>query len=198
MIDKRIMIEPQKCYQHRRGSNQSDRKEIIMADSNLTAQRLREVLSYNQETGVFTRNIATSNRVRKGVAAGRNNGNGYLRTSIDGYSYYAHRLAWFYKHGEWPKNHIDHIDGNRRNNAITNLRCVTHAQNHQNLGVRSTNKSGMTGVSWHAKAMKWNANIWKNGKRIYLGLFESVEDAASAYKRAKLNLHEIQPTLRNA
>lgn len=113
-----------------------------------TLERVRELLSYDPETGVLIRLITTSNRVPKGTVAGRNNGNGYLRIMMDGYTDYAHRIAWFHFYGEWPEYEIDHRDGDGTNNRISNLREATPTQNRQNLSLRSTNKSGMTGVSW--------------------------------------------------
>jgi hypothetical protein len=103
-----------------------------------------------------------------------------------------------YVHGRWPEFHIDHIDGDGKNNAIRNLRQVTHYENHQNLSLRATNKSGCTGVSWHSQVHKWTANIWLMGKRHYLGCFDTIESARDAYCAAKKDMHKVNPVLRDA
>jgi len=163
----------------------------------ITPERLRELLSYDPETGVFIRLITTSNRAPRGSVAGRNNGNGYLRMMLDGQTYYAHWLAWFYVYGTWPDNEIDHRDGDGTNNRIDNLRQATHAQNGQNQPLRITNKSGMPGVSWSKLHSQWEAYIWVNLKKKYLGLFDDVKDAGEAYLNAKQNLHSFQPVPRD-
>lgn len=162
----------------------------------ITLERLKELLDYNPETGIFIRRITTSNRSPKGTKAGRNNGNGYLRIMIDSYTDYAHRLAWFYVNGELPKGEIDHIDGNPRNNRIANLREATPAQNSQNTSLRKTNKSGATGVSWLNSYQKWEAYICVNYKKIGLGYFDDLQEARNAYLKAKRELHSFQPTPR--
>jgi len=98
-----------------------------------------------------------------------------------GRSYYAHRLAWFYVNGEWPIT-IDHIDGNRGNNSIENLRSCTQIDNNQNThGPSSRSKTQILGVSWHKKAKKWQAHICIYKERKYLGLFDNVFEAQKAY-----------------
>lgn len=169
-----------------------------MKAETITLERLRELLSYDPETGIFIRRITTSSRSLKGSKAGRNNGNGYLRMMIDGYTDYAHRFAWFYVYGKWPEYEIDHIDGNGRNNRISNLRDAPHAQNSQNLSTRSTNKSGMIGVSWMKSYQKWEAYIWVNYKKKNLGYFDDLQEAGAAYLNAKQELHRFQPTPRGA
>lgn len=95
--------------------------------------RLLELLSYDLQTGVFTARVGRSWRVRTGsVVGGTSHQSGYRLIRIDYESYLAHRLAWFYVHGEWPSGEVDHIDGDTDNNAIRNLRVVTHQQNRWN------------------------------------------------------------------
>jgi hypothetical protein len=170
----------------------------MMKNERVSLERLRQLLDYDPETGIFTRRITTSSRALKGTKAGRNNGNGYLRIMIDGYTDYAHRLAWFHFYGEWPEFEIDHIDGNGKNNRILNLRDGTHAENFQNLSIRNTNKSGRTGVSWSKLHSKWEAYIWVNSKKKHLGLFDDLNEAGGAYLKAKQELHHFQPTPRGA
>lgn len=169
-----------------------------MTEANLTLDRLKEVLSYDPETGVFKWLKPTSNRVRVGSEAGNDNGVGYLRISVDGRTYYAHRLAWMYLHGALPDQEIDHTDGNPKNNAASNLRHAAHAENSQNQKLRSTNTSGRHGVSWSKPHGKWAAYIMKDGRKRHLGLFEGLDAAGSAYLRAKSVMHSFQPVPRDA
>lgn len=163
----------------------------------LTAARLREVLSYSSETGLFTWLSPTSNRVRRGEVAGRKNGNGYIRISVDGRSYYAHRLAWLHEKGSFPPSELDHSDGNRSNNRLANLRPATHGQNGQNQPLRVTNTSGKHGVSWSRTRRKWAAYIWAMGAKKHLGLFSEKAAAAAAYLEAKSRMHQFQPVPRD-
>lgn len=169
-----------------------------MKDEIITIERLHELLSYDPETGIFIWKSRTSNRVFVGARAGRDNGNGYRRIAIDGVSYYEHQLAWLYVYGTWPGNEVDHRDGNGFNNRISNLRHGTHAENSQNLSLRNTNKSGMTGVSWSKPHSKWSAYICVNYKKKHLGLFDDLREAGAAYLNAKRELHRFQPIPRDA
>jgi hypothetical protein len=151
----------------------------------LTAERLREVVSYNQETGVFMRRS-------NGAVAGTRKDNGYLHFCVDTKKYGAHRLAWLYVRGEWPIGDIDHIDGNRANNAIKNLRDVDRSTNLENQRqAKSHNKStGVLGAYLHKQTGKFMSRIQVRGKGKYLGLFDTVEEAHHAYVEAKRQLHE--------
>lgn len=160
-----------------------------MAKNDLTAQRLRELLHYDPETGVFTRRVSTSSNAKAGAVAGSNDGKGYLRIWIDSCPYLAHRLAWVYVHGVQPTNHIDHIDGNPANNRIENLRDVSIGVNQQNRHTaQKNNKLGILGVKRHGK--KFLAQITVDGKRRSIGTFPSYEQAHSAYLIAKRQFHE--------
>lgn len=159
----------------------------------LTQERLKELLSYDPETGVFVWLISTGNRALKGSIVGTDHGNGYRKITIDQQTYYSHRLAWFYTHGKWPEYEIDHRDLNRSNNRLLNIRRATPIQNRQNLRIRSNNKSGKIGVSWAKNCKKWEAYIWKNYKKIGLGYFDDLEEAGKAYLTAKRELHTFQP-----
>lgn len=168
-----------------------------MTKHHLSLARLREVLSYAPESGQFTWVKPTSNRVRAGSPAGVKSGHGYLRVSIDGVNYYAHRLAWMWLHGEMPSREIDHRDGNRSNNRPENLRQAEHRENAQNQKLRSTNKSGFHGVSWSEPHSKWVACIHVNGKKRHLGLFLDPTAASRAYLAAKSKVHTFQPVPRD-
>ena len=157
----------------------------------LTAQRLRELLDYDQETGRFTWKVRTSNRIQVGDQAGTRHGSGYLKIGVDGREYLAHRLAWLYVVGVLPRQQIDHRDGVRTNNMISNLRDVSNAVNGQNRRMpRLNSKSGVLGVSWDKARGKWVAIIQKNGRQINLGRFDSVDAAQCVYLDAKRRLHE--------
>lgn len=149
-----------------------------------TKKELQEVLSYEPDTGVFMWSKKRRG-IKTGLQLGTDNGFGYLRITVFGKSYYSHRLAWFYVHGVWP-NQIDHINGNKSDNRIVNLRSVNIQQNAQNkTKAQKNNDSKILGVSWHKKAKKWQAHICIYKQRKYLGLFECVKDAEKAYKNEK-------------
>lgn len=157
--------------------------------SDLTSERLREVLGYDPETGVFTRRIARSWAARAGVVAGCVDGHGYTSIKIDGRIYGAHRLAWFWVHGVWPAKKIDHINGDRADNRICNLRDVPTSTNCQNQRrAQSHNKTGFLGVS--PDRGRFRAAIWLDGKNLHLGMFDTPEQAHDAYLNAKRRLHD--------
>lgn len=160
-----------------------------MANSILTLVRLQELLRYDSETGGFTWLIATGRRAKAGDNAGGKPNNGYLRIRIDTHLYKAHRLAWFYVHGFWPVNQIDHVDGNRANNCIYNLRDVTNSVNQQNRKAAQTNnKSGFLGVI--ADKYGWCAGIRFNGKQTHIGTYKTPELAHEKYLAVKRCIHE--------
>jgi hypothetical protein len=148
----------------------------------LTAERLREHLDYDLETGLFRRKKSIANSVQIGeVAGGINSSDGYRCIRVDGKRYKAHRLAWLYVHGCWPKE-IDHINGKRDDNRIANLREVTRRENGQN---RSEHRDGkLVGASYSKQDKKWTAQIWVHRKKRHLGYFETEEDAHNAYLMA--------------
>ena len=138
----------------------------------LTQEELKKHLSYNPETGLFTwLNI----RKMKGKIAG-SNCHQYIRINIRGKKYLAHRLAWLYMTGNWPKNQIDHKDRNKSNNSFINLREATRSQ--QQANSKTTGKWGR-GISKNKN--KWRACIYLNNKRIHLGNFYTIEEAKEIY-----------------
>ena len=158
----------------------------------LTAQRLREVLNYDQHTGAFTWTQAT--RVGKRLAGklvGYRQRDGYWWIGVDGSDYAAHRLAWLYVTGAWPVDQIDHINTIRDDNRFCNLREATGSVNAQNQRKPNKNgKSGFLGVTWHKASKRWQAAIKVGAKTHHLGLFETPDHAYSAYLTAKRSLHE--------
>ena len=151
----------------------------------LTAEKLRELLHYEPETGIFTWKISNSSRVKVGDVAGCLNGDGYLQIRVQSRPHKAHRLAWLYVYGSWPKDQIDHINRNRPDNRIANLREVSRKQNNQNKSKPSNNTSGHPGVYWHKQNSKWRARIKQHQKNIHLGYFTDIEEAVAARKAAE-------------
>ena len=153
-------------------------------------ERLYELFNYNTETGVLTRLVRTSNRNRAGDIAGWLDAQGYRRVKFDGKTYQVHRLVWFYVHGTWPTDQLDHINGVKGDNRITNLREATNSQNQQNQRKpHSRNKNGYLGVTYRKRLDKWQARIKINGTQRHLGLFSTPEYANEAYLQAKRELH---------
>jgi hypothetical protein len=144
---------------------------------------IKEVLDYNQETGTFTWKVRTAQRIKIGDIAGSISKSatsfGYLRIKLFGKSYLAHRLAWLITYGSFPNGILDHIDGDKLNNSIKNLREVTRKENMQNTKLREDNTSGFNGVYFHQQRKKWVAYITEDNKMIYLGIFKNKEDAIS-------------------
>ena len=120
------------------------------------------------------------------------NADGYFSGKLLGASMRAHVVIWAYCHGEWPNGEIDHIDGNRGNNRIENLRCVDKSTNQRNASLRVDNTSGQVGVYFNKASGRWRARINHNGRRVFLGSFVSFEDAVTARKdaEAELGYHE--------
>lgn len=159
--------------------------EHIVPRQELTAEYLRSVLDYDQETGIFTWKVSTSTRVKVGDVAGSQNALGYLQIRVQSRLYLAHRLAWLHHFGEWPKDQLDHVNRIRTDNRLVNLRDVTNKQNHQNRSKSSNNTSGHPGVCWNKQRSKWGARIKHNHKQIHLGYFSILEEAISARKAAE-------------
>lgn len=158
--------------------------------SDLSLARLREVVEYSPETGLFTWVSSRPGHAQAGRVAGHVKRSGYGTLMIDGRAYKTHRLAWFYVHGEWPSAHIDHKDGDPSNNRLDNLRDATPRINAENRRKpRRDNGSGYQGVSWHSQQRKWQARITCNGRARSLGVFETPTAAYAAYIAAKRQLH---------
>ncbi|WP_197090407.1 HNH endonuclease [Cupriavidus basilensis] len=153
-----------------------------MAKKDLTADRVRELLDYEPETGVFT---------WKPRPAGHRRSSGYVSIHIDGCEIKAHQLVWFLAYGAWPETLIDHINGNPSDNRLKNLRDGSSKLNAENQRrAKATNQAKLLGVSWHKKNAKWQAGITANGKKYYLGTFDTAEEAHAVYLEAKRRFHE--------
>ena len=156
----------------------------------LTAETLRGLLDYDPETGEFRWRVNRGNRIKVGAAAGTVSSNSYAVIKINGMPFKAHRLAWLHFHGVWPEHQIDHIDENKSNNRISNLRDVPQSMNQHNaIKPRKDGTSGYRGVSWDKGKTRWRAQIEVNGQKQYIGLFDTPEAAHAAYLVAKLRLH---------
>ena len=154
----------------------------------LTYERLRDVLHYDPETGVWTWLVRTSSRIEVGDVAGTVDASGYLKLQVDGVLYRAHRLAWLWMTGEWPPQFVDHINGVKGDNRWSNLRPATPSENQQNQRrAQSHNKLGMLGVRRYRKRFK--AQIKVDWRQIHLGTFDTPDQAHEAYIAAKRRLH---------
>ena len=151
-----------------------------------------EWFDYNVETGVLRWKKKPCQKVCVGDVAGNPNKQGYLQLTLQGTFYYVHRLIWFLHHGEWSTTDIDHINEVKSDNRIGNLRMVTRSQNMQNVRqAQSNNQLGVKGVSPVKKNGKYLAEIVVDGKHHWLGYFDTVEAASTAYQEAKLRLQSL-------
>lgn len=155
--------------------------------SELTATKLREVLRYEPETGRFFWTKRIGARAIPGNEAGSLNPTGYIKIKVLGREYPRSRLAWLYVHGEWPEPFIDHINRDRSDDRICNLRVATRGQNNRNTKMRSDNTTGVKGVS--IKGGKFLARINFRGKSIYLGCHDCIDTAKEAVRKASLKYH---------
>jgi hypothetical protein len=159
--------------------------------NDLTAEYVRSILEYNPGTGVFRwkwRDDArkSHNTRYAGTVAGCAKPSGYVVITINKRLYQSHRLAWLYVHGAWPPKDLDHIDGDKPNNRIANLRLATKQENSRNVGLQKNNSTGIKGVFWDKQNQKFRANISNDGKTIYLGLFQTLAEAAAARHAAEI------------
>lgn len=142
---------------------------------------LKNALHYNINTGVFTWLLMTGHRRTPGNIAGHINKTvGYIEIGLYGKKYYAHRLAWFYVYGYFPEHGVDHIDRNKTNNAIKNLREASQQCNLRNYGNPKHNTSGVKGVCWDKNSNKWMSQVKINQKTKHLGCYIDFKDAVCA------------------
>lgn len=179
---------------------------MALKETKIPVSLMAKLLNYDPETGLFTWRersaswFASSGKARPpeweanrwnsrhaGKPAMTTTNSGYKIGRVDSVILMAHRVAWAIHYGSWPENDIDHIDGDRSNNRICNLRSATRSQNMMNIGVRSSSKSGLKGVS--PIRGKWMATIGVNGKSEYLGVYECKFAAYEAYKKRAEELH---------
>lgn len=145
----------------------------------ITQSRLKELLHYDPETGVFTRRVSRSGGGLAGSVAGTVGRDGYSRIQYAGRQYLAHRLAFLYMTGEFPAESVDHINRDRSDNRWGNLRPASTVENLRNKSPYSNNSSGFRGVSLDKRLKKWKSYGAANGKLVYLGMFLTAEEAAA-------------------
>lgn len=156
----------------------------------LDYSEISKILNYDASTGSMT---WKENRRRPliGKEAGSFTKAGYREIAIhrggERHRMYCHRIAWLLTHGEWPSNHIDHINGKVDDNRIENLREVDNQTNHKNMKRHIGNKSGHTGIYWSKACSKWQAYICIDGKQTYLGVFNDLDEAVQVRKDAEIS-----------
>jgi HNH endonuclease len=168
----------------------------------ITHNQLLKALSYDPDAGIFRWKWRDDMRKEvntrwSGKMAGTLAHNGYWHIKINFVLYQGHQLAWFYMTGEWPKNQIDHENGNKADNAWKNLRSSSQFENMQNVVPHRGGTSKYLGVSWSKQKAKWQSQIMVNRKRHHLGFYADERDAAAAYLEAKKRLHAFQPVPRD-
>lgn len=158
-------------------------------DARDAVRAISEILSYDADTGLFVLLKSGRGRGKVGSIVGSRNAAGYLAFNVCGVKLYAHRVAWLLAHGAWPLNMIDHLNGDKADNRIANLRDVPRALNVQNVvKPRRGNKAGLLGVA--PTRSKWRAEIRRGEESKHLGVFDTPEEAHLAYCTAKKQLHQ--------
>lgn len=158
-----------------------------MAKPLITAEELRRLLHYSQESGLFTRRVRTNPCVQVGDVVATPHPRGYVLVSVGARKYLAHRLAWLYMTGEWPEVEIDHRNRVRSDNRWDNLREATTSQNRQNIALETCSMSGLRGAVFTRG--RFRSVIKVNGNSVYLGRFKTAEEAHEAYLNAKREFH---------
>jgi hypothetical protein len=173
----------------------------VSSRNDLTQETLHQLLNYNAETGVFTwklrgRELFSTDRDFKkwntryaGAVAGKSVGSLYRQIMIRPHLYYAHRLAWLYRHGEWPYPEIDHINGDRHDNRIDNLRVVDSQKNKANTRRHKDNEAGYKGVRLDKRRGYYVARLYVDGKERHLGSYPTAEEASRAYEAEAQKMH---------
>jgi hypothetical protein len=157
------------------------------ANGEITHALLKEYVHYDSNTGVFTR-LKKSGKGAVGARMDGDKGDGYRRVRLLGQRYSAHRLAWFYVHGEWPKGEIDHINHDPSDNRMSNLRDCTKSTNQQNrIRANRNSKTGYMGVFKNKN--RFGSRIYLGKEDLFLGNFATAEQAHDAYVNAKREHH---------
>lgn len=165
------------------------------SEVNAYLRNVKDYLSYDRETGVFTWKV-NRRSVKAGSEAGSKDKDGYRVIYFNGKIFKAHRLAWYFCFNEMPKDTIDHINRVRDDNRIVNLRVATQLEQMQNVGMNKNNKSGFTGVYWYADRSKWIAQVSYKGEIHHVGFFDDAKTASEKRIEFKSNLISKQVTAR--
>ena len=164
----------------------------------MDAEMLRKLVVYDESTGLmmWRNDHKTLSWIRAGDVVGKDSRkSGYRSTALNGKQYYQHRLVWLYVYGEWPTSAIDHINGNREDNRIENLRLATASENQHNR--KKTKDRGAPVGAYKHYSGNWYSMIMVDKKSKYLGSFKTAEEAAEAYAKAKKDLHPFNPNVPN-
>jgi hypothetical protein len=148
---------------------------------------IRNCIDYDPDTGIMVWKISCSARSWKGARIGWKTKTGYLRVQLNHKKYLLHRLAWFFIHGSFPDNEIDHINGDKSDNRLVNLREVTRAQNMCNQKTSSVNTTGFKGVT--RRGDRFRAQIQHEGEYHFIGSYDTPEEAHQAYCKKADELH---------
>lgn len=160
----------------------------MLQKNNITVEKLKELLLYDRDTGIFTNKITRSPSSIKGCESGYLC-RGYIVIKIYGKNYLAHRLAWLYTFGYFPEKYLDHINLIKSDNRISNLREANQSQNQGNTLKHKRNTSGYKGVCFDKWSNRWKAEICFNGKSKNLGRFNTPEEAHQAYSEEHRKLY---------
>lgn len=152
--------------------------------SDFNAEKLRSLLSYDEHTGLFTRD---------GNVTGTLNSWGYVQVRVNGKVYMAHRLAWLYVYGQWPQNQIDHINRRKTDNRIINLREATASENAQNVTAHKDNAAGARGIYFDKSRNRWVAELCLNDKVVFKQRFKDKLAAINARAKAEEQFHPYRP-----
>lgn len=161
---------------------------------NMEKDYLKNILKYDKNKGLFYWKNPKARNVKEGQLTGNKQKSGYITITVDSKQYLAHRLAWLYEYGVFPKNDIDHINGIRDDNRIENLRECTRQQNMYNRRLNKDSTSGVKNVHWSATSNKWRVRIRVNGKQIQLGVWDDLEFAELVAIEARIKYNGIYAT----
>ena len=145
--------------------------------------RIEDCIKLDKDTGELTWRLRVNNAVRVGQVIGTKHNKGYKFFRLNRTFYFNHRVVWYLAYGEWPQGEIDHINGDKSDNRLKNLRDVTHQQNMLNKASQQAT-SKFKGVHWHKKNKKWRATLWNGTSKLHLGMFNCEKEAALAYDQA--------------
>lgn len=161
------------------------------SNERLTQSKLKNLLHYDPDTGVFTWKNPAGTKTKPGDIAGCASKHlGYRYITVLNKRRLAHRLAWVYMTGRWPEDQIDHINGERDDNRWVNLREADQSQQCGNSALRSDNKAGARGVYWCKEKRKWAVDLQYQGRRYRLGRYTDFEEATELSELARQMFYE--------